>query len=721
MGVGGSPPAQDTADIANPARQTMPGTINDDASAVSMKSGIPGGQNAALANDDLPSQPAPGYSSEPFRGSNDAVLTGRGKDANETYSTSLGEQRGAVDRSDTMTAPTTSSAAQNFPIGDANANAQPPAKHETPLTSAAGQSTIHRGLHSGPDITPQHASDHTTTGQIGTYPAGDHAHGRLPDSSRNVATDTTNPSGVHHISSNKDATAVHPKPSHLQDASGWVHDHGPQGHSFVGDPCKSDDPHSPHVTATANRLDPSVTTRGFDNHQSPSDPVVQSSSTGAHRLPNESNIPPGGQHVTQPAFSSKAEPGIAGISRSDQLSHEPTEAEAGPTAFDSSRQHGRNPASVQSATAVYPTSGIGVANTTGEGETNRNIVSSDRDGLGASNRAANLPPTTTVPTSKSQTQSLAPGSVAQTTGTGTQNSKVNHPSHGNETLAAGVGLGAGTGVAAHEYEQRDTFAPTQLGHKGPQNPPLTTGPPPSESMHSSSASGPQSTAAAAPTAATSGPPGERLGPDQRRQKEPTNQHADVRDATLGTAAGVGAGGLAAHELDQKEAKRMEHAQQKESKHTEKEMKKQEKEAEKDAKKQEKEAKREVHKPEKSKHKDTNDSDDDKPGLIGRLLHRHHDDKEDDHKGSNKEEGVSRDPDTERDRHTTKRSEKDEAGSVRDERHDVVDQPEPGADGTEHFGAGKTTHEAYSTTEGHNKLHKDPPAKVAEQLGLHKGP
>ena len=677
-----------------------------------MKSGIPGGQNAAL-------RAAPEYPSEPNQRSHDAISTGRGIDTNDNHSASLGNQRGVVDQSDARAAPTSSSAAPDFPIQDAHASAQASAKHDFPLTSAAGQPTAHGGLHSGPDNTPKITSDHATAGQIGTYPAGDYAQGRLPDTSRNVGTEATNPSGYHQTSSHNDAMAAHPKPSHLQDASGWVHDHSPRGHAFVGDPCKSDDTHAPHMTATANRLDPSVTTRGFDNHSSPSDPTVQPSGTGAHRLPDESNIPPGGQHITQPAFSGKAEPEIAGISRNEQFSHRPTEA--GATAFDSSRQHGSKPESAHPATAVYPTSGIGVANTTGEGETNRNVISSDRDGLGASDRAANVPPSTTVPIGKSQPQSLASSNVPPTTVTGTQASKVDHSSHGSKALGAGVGLGAGTGLAAHEYEQRDTSAPTQLGHKGPQNPPAITDPSPSKALHSSSANTPQSTAAIAPTAATSSTQGTRLGPDQTRPKEPTKQHADARDAAFGTAAGVGAGGLAAHELDQKEAKRMEHAQEKESKHAEKEMKKQEKEAEKDAKKHEKEAKKEAQKPEKSKHKDTHESDDDKPGLIGRLLHRHHDDKEDDQKGSNKEKGVAHDPDTERDRYTKQRSEKEVGGPVTDERHEVEHQPEQGTDGTEHFGAGKTTHEAYSTTEGHNKLHKDPPAKVAEQLGLHKGP
>lgn len=35
----------------------------------------------------------------------------------------------------------------------------------------------------------------------------------------------------------------------------------------------------------------------------------------------------------------------------------------------------------------------------------------------------------------------------------------------------------------------------------------------------------------------------------------------------------------------------------------------------------------------------------------------------------------------------------------------------------HMGSGRTTHDAYGEGVGHNKLHKDPPAKVMEQRGL----
>ena len=49
--------------------------------------------------------------------------------------------------------------------------------------------------------------------------------------------------------------------------------------------------------------------------------------------------------------------------------------------------------------------------------------------------------------------------------------------------------------------------------------------------------------------------------------------------------------------------------------------------------------------------------------------------------------------------------------------DSTSTPESHFSGEPHAGTAKTTHDAYDTSEGHNKLHKEPPAKVLKEHGL----
>ena len=249
-------------------------------------------------------------------------------------------------------------------------------------------------------------------------------------------------------------------------------------------------------------------------------------------------------------------------------------------------------------------------------------------------------------------------------------------------------------------------------------------------------------------------------------------HYTGRDAALGAGAGAGVGGLMGNEHLDEEAKRIEKAQHEEAKHAEKEAKKIEKEQHKEAKHAEKEAKKHDH------HHQQRDSanDEKKPGLMDRIFHRHHDDKTD---AAAERDAPPHDRATEKDRHleptvvagATDSNDRRTAGGFDDARHGghpvgsemqhgssskVHDYPvaketkagtgttDPegsrnmgGFDTATHgghpvgsemqhgsssgvhdtpIGSGITTHEAYGTTEGHNKLHKDPPAKVLEEHG-----
>ncbi|KAL9127515.1 MAG: hypothetical protein Q9217_003625 [Psora testacea] len=168
-------------------------------------------------------------------------------------------------------------------------------------------------------------------------------------------------------------------------------------------------------------------------------------------------------------------------------------------------------------------------------------------------------------------------------------------------------------------------------------------------------------------------------------------HDAGRDATLGTGAGSGG-------------------------HLEKEQHKEAKHAEKEAKHAEKETKIHEH------HHQSNDGEK-KPGLIDRILHRHHDDKSTTNTDRN---APLHDPTTGKGLHQNHRDEEDVAANVggfddaRHGDHPVGSEMQHGSSSGAHdtsIGTGLTTHDAYGTTERHNKLHKDPPAKVLEQRGL----
>ena len=150
------------------------------------------------------------------------------------------------------------------------------------------------------------------------------------------------------------------------------------------------------------------------------------------------------------------------------------------------------------------------------------------------------------------------------------------------------------------------------------------------------------------------------------------------DAAIAGGAGAGAGALAGHELSKKDEKHLEKEHSKELKAHEKERAKHEKAIEKDEKRHEKAE---------DKHEKKHG------GLLGFL---HHDKSHKDHATDHRELTEERSAGTGT---TSTTGLEGEHGS----QSGVHDTP-IGSDGTT-MGSGITTHDAYGTQEGHNKLHK----------------
>ena len=270
----------------------------------------------------------------------------------------------------------------------------------------------------------------------------------------------------------------------------------------------------------------------------------------------------------------------------------------------------------------------------------------------------------------------------------------------NAALGAGAGAGVG-GLAAHQYEKQQGSNITDLSHQS-NTPAGTTATPTTSRLGPASGSGLESS-----STGTSDP-----------HSMKGREHHTGRDTALGAGVGAGAAGLAAHEYNDKDAKRLDKEQHQEAKYAEKEARKHDKAVAKEEK----------------KHDNHHDSGEKKPGLMDRLLHRHHDDKA----ATTTEEAPFNDPATGKGLYPNRTGDQEMgagAGTtglenrmantgMQDSRHSgghvVGNEHEHGSSSGVHatpIGSGMTTHDAYNTSEGQNKLHKDPPAKVMEQRGL----
>ena len=266
-------------------------------------------------------------------------------------------------------------------------------------------------------------------------------------------------------------------------------------------------------------------------------------------------------------------------------------------------------------------------------------------------------------------------------------------------LGAGASSGVG-GLATHEYNDRHDDKILGSSHQ-----PSSTKDTPA--THSTSGLGP---------ATGTGLESFTTGASDHHSTKGRDHHQE-RDTFLGAGMGAGAAGLAAHEYSGKDAKKLEKEQEKEAKNAAKEAHKHDKTVAKE-----------------DKHDHHHDSGEKKPGLIDRLLHRHNDDRT----TTATDEAPLRDPATGKGLHPNRTGDEQTAAGtgatglenrmadtgIDDSRHGgghlVGNEHEHGSSSGVHatpVGSGITTHDAYNTAEGHNKLHKDPPAKILEQRGL----
>ena len=205
-----------------------------------------------------------------------------------------------------------------------------------------------------------------------------------------------------------------------------------------------------------------------------------------------------------------------------------------------------------------------------------------------------------------------------------------------------------------------------------------------------------------------------------------------RDAAISSGA-AGAGGVAEHENSRKDVEKLQKAHAKEEKALEKEHSKEVKHHNKDLEKEEKAHEKTIEKAEKrhekamekdeKEHAKAVEKDERKQehgekkhgGLLG-FLHRDKPDKD------LKEDEARRQAATRTDRGEEEMAAGENATGV-DPRQDCDPlQGEHGSQSGVHdrpigIGSGPTTHDAYGAHDsGHNKLHKDPPAKIVESRG-----
>lgn len=325
-----------------------------------------------------------------------------------------------------------------------------------------------------------------------------------------------------------------------------------------------------------------------------------------------------------------------------------------------------------------------------------------------------------------------------TSGYGNETEKGHQPGHHagrDAALVGGVGAGAGA-LAGHESSQRDvagygneTYQGTSQGHHtgkesavaggqgagfGYSNEPYQEASGRHHTGRDTAAVGGAGVGAGA-LAGREHTQRDAAGYGTEPYQDISRDHHTGRDAViLGGAAG--AGGLAEHEHSKKDAEKLQKEHVKEENALEKEHSKEVKHHNKELAKEEKAHEKAIEKSEK-KHEKALEKDEKKHGekkhggLLG-FLHRDKEPKE------SKEEEARRQGAT-----PAGRSEEEGATGL-DSRsgYDPL-QGEHGSQSGVHdtpigIGSGPTTHDAYGVHDsGHNKLHKDPPAKVLESRGF----
>ena len=198
----------------------------------------------------------------------------------------------------------------------------------------------------------------------------------------------------------------------------------------------------------------------------------------------------------------------------------------------------------------------------------------------------------------------------------------------------------------------------------------------------------------------------------------SREHQVGRDAAiLGGAAG--AGGLAEHEYNKKDAAKLQKQHAKDIKHHDKELAKEEKAHEKAIEKSEKKHEKAMEKDDR-KYEKAIEGDETKQGHGGKkhggllgFLHRDKPDKELKEEEAHRQAAI----------HHKEGEMAAGAGTGTEARHGYDSlRDEHGSQSGVHdnpigIGSGPTTHDAYGAHDsGHNKLHKDPPSKIIESRG-----
>ncbi len=193
------------------------------------------------------------------------------------------------------------------------------------------------------------------------------------------------------------------------------------------------------------------------------------------------------------------------------------------------------------------------------------------------------------------------------------------------------------------------------------------------------------------------------GYGNERDSHPSSGHHGHRKEEEALAGGAAAGGLAHHEH---------------SKHDDKALAKDEKVMEKDAKHHEKERAKHMAAIEKDQKKHEHDGEKKHGGLLG-FLHKDKHDKHDKHADQTEAGGQAlhdrRGIDDEMSTGTGVDSYRQPLEGQYGSQSGVHDSS-LGDGGPSTIGSGTTTHDAYGSHDGHNRLHKDPPAKVLEARG-----
>lgn len=425
----------------------------------------------------------------------------------------------------------------------------------------AGTAAHHHGDHDSGRSFPLGGSSGTTagsnyaSGQTGTYPAGGSAIGSSTAGPHASNLDGSRTAGTTGLGSSTSGFGSGTGPSASSNNQGslgrdtgmgaggvgaatstgagsgpdnWQHQHGTHGHQYAGDPCgpgaaATGAPHftsGPHVTDTANRLDPRVASGTGSSSATTGTSTgsgLASSSTGHHGARDAGLATgagaagAGGYEASRHNADSTATgpaPNTAGPHKSDILNKMDPRVDS-----DLSKQQGTSGAGLGSASAG---TGLGSSNTTGSTTTgglgSSTTGSSNTGGLGSSSTGTGLGSSTTGTGLGSSTT----GSSDPYSSTATGRDHIGR----NAGLAAGAGLG---GAGAYEAEK----------HHRSHDPP--TGSTLGQTSHSSAVPGTTGSNTLGGTRDTTG-----SGYDPQAG---TGHHYG-RDAGL-----VGAGGVGAYEAD----------------------------------------------------------------------------------------------------------------------------------------------------------------------------